>query len=43
MVRLRRRKETDGSERSLSHDSRFVSVRVTLGGGLKVLAVVTLP
>lgn len=39
MVRLSRRNGIDGFERSLSQASRFVSVKVTLGGGLKVFVV----
>lgn len=43
MVRLNRLKGIEGFARSLSQASRFVSVRVTLGGGLKVLFVVMVP
>ena len=43
IVRLRRRKGIDGFARSLSQASLLVSVSVTLGGGLNVLAAVIVP
>ena len=43
IVRLNRLKGIEGFARSRSQASRFVSVRVTLGGGLKVLFVVMVP
>ena len=43
MVRLSRRSGMDGLAKSLSHASRLVSVKVTLGGGLKTLLAVTVP